>query len=201
MNSPDRLVQLLSLTREPFPASRKVYASGALHPELQVPMREVQLSNGECVTLYDTSGPYTEPEAQIDVRRGLPALRAPWIEKRGDTEVYEGRSHQSLDDGGRLGERDAPGIAALRSQASGLQRSPRRAKAGANVSQMHYARKGIITPEMEYIAIRENGRREWMAQYLGDSERAQPFIESEQHHPRWRSDSRNSPTTFMPPQR
>ncbi len=173
MNAPDKFAQLLSLTREPFPASRKVHVAGTLHPQLRVPMREVSLSNGESATLYDTSGPYTEPGAQIDVRRGLPALRAAWIAERGDTEVYAGRVHQSLDDGTRHEEREAQRIAALRTEASGLQRSPRRAKAGANVSQMHYARRGIITPEMEYIAIRENGKREWMAQYLSHGERAQ----------------------------
>src|ERR1035437_5839949 len=173
MNAPDKFAQLLSLTREPFPASHKVHVAGTLHPLLRVPMREVNLSNGECVTLYDTSGPYTEPTAQIDVRRGLPALRAAWIAERGDTELYTGRVHQSLDDGTQHEEREAQRIAALRTQASGLQRTPRRAKAGVNVSQMHYARRGIITPEMEYIAIRENGRREWMAQYLSHGERAQ----------------------------
>src|SRR5659263_142822 len=82
MNAPDKLAQLLSLTREPFPASHKVYASGQLHPQLRVPMRDVHLSNGEIATLYDTSGPYTDPSAEIDVRRGLPALRNVWIEAR-----------------------------------------------------------------------------------------------------------------------
>jgi phosphomethylpyrimidine synthase len=169
MNAPDKLAQLLTLTREPFPASRKIYVPGQLHPQLQVPMREVALSNGESATLYDTSGPYTEPEALIDVRRGLPALRAPWIQARGDTELYTGRERKALDDGTKHEDREAQRIAALRAEAAGLQRQPRRAKAGANVTQMHYARKGIITQEMEFIAIRENGKREWMAEYLGDN--------------------------------
>lgn len=179
MNAPDKFAELLSLTREPFPASRKIYVPGAVHPGIRVPMREVSLSNGESATLYDTSGPYTDPGADIDVRRGLEALRTPWIEARGDTETYTGRTAQAVDDGTRREDRNDPSdpeaqrIAALRAQAAGLQRTPRRAKAGANVSQMHYARRGIITPEMEYIALRENTKREWMAEYLGDAERAQ----------------------------
>src|SRR5450759_4208128 len=173
MNAPDKLAQLLSLTREPFPASHKVYASGQLHPQLRVPMRDVHLSNGEIATLYDTSGPYTDPNAEIDVRRGLPALRNAWIEARQDTETYAGRAHRGFDDGTRHDEREAERIAALRAESAALQRTPRRAGAGANVTQMHYARQGIITPEMEFVALRENGKREWMAQYLNDAEREQ----------------------------
>ena len=207
MNAPDKFAQLLSLTREPFPASRKIYVPGQVHGDIRVPMREVALSNGESATLYDTSGPYTDPTADIDVRRGLQALRAPWIEARGDTEIYTGRAAQAVDDGvrragqphastvhsggsegresasvGARGSRhdrtdptdpEVQRIAALRAQAAGLQRTPRRARAGANVSQMHYARRGIITPEMEYIALRENSKREWMAEYLSDAERNQ----------------------------
>ncbi|MDP3618733.1 MAG: phosphomethylpyrimidine synthase ThiC, partial [Ramlibacter sp.] len=173
MNAPDKLAQLLSLTREPFPASRKIHAPGTLYPQLRVPMREVTLSNGESATLYDTSGPYTEPQVDLDVRRGLPDLRTPWIEARGDTEQYTGRERKALDDGTKHEEREAQRIAALRAEAAALQRQPRRAKVGSNVSQMHYARRGIITPEMEFVAIRENGKREWMAEYLSDPERAQ----------------------------
>ncbi|MDF2465823.1 MAG: phosphomethylpyrimidine synthase ThiC, partial [Ramlibacter sp.] len=177
MNAPDKLAQLLSLTREPFPASRKVHVPGTLHPQLRVPMREVALSNGDSATLYDTSGPYTDPSAGIDVRRGLPALRTAWIEARGDTETYDGRERKAVDDGTKHEEREAQRIAALRSEAASLQRQPRRARAGGNVTQMHYARRGIVTPEMEFVSIRENGRREWMAEYLGNNainnERAQ----------------------------
>ncbi|MGZ5195568.1 MAG: phosphomethylpyrimidine synthase ThiC, partial [Ramlibacter sp.] len=169
MNAPDKLAQLLTLTREPFPASHKVYVPGRLHPDLRVPMREVALSNGESATLYDTSGPYTEPDTVIDVRRGLPALRTSWIESRGDTELYTGRERKALDDGTKHEDREAQRIAALRAEAAALQRQPRRAKSGGNVTQMHYARKGIVTPEMEFIAIRENGKREWMAEFLGDT--------------------------------
>ena len=173
MNAPDKLAQLLALTREPFPASSKVYLPGQLHPGIRIPMREVKLTNGEAVTLYDTSGPYTDVTADIDVRKGLADLRAAWVASRGDTDAYEGRVRKALDDGTKSEERDAQRIAALRAEAAGLQRTPRRAKAGGNVTQMHYARRGIVTPEMEFVALRENGRREWMAEYLADGEKNQ----------------------------
>ncbi|MEK8029610.1 phosphomethylpyrimidine synthase ThiC [Ideonella sp. DXS29W] len=172
MNAPERLEELLSLTRAPFPASRKIHLTGS-REDLRVPLREVSLTNGETVTLYDTSGPYTDPFVAIDVRRGLPASRSPWIGERGDTEPYPGRAHQALDDGARHVDRAADTLAALRAEAAALQRPPRRAKQGANVTQMHYARRGIVTPEMEFVALRENGRREWMAQYLADAKREQ----------------------------
>ena len=170
MNAPDKLQQLLSLTREPFPQSRKVYVPGA-QPGVQVPMREIALTNGETVTVYDTSGPYTNPAADINIRQGLAPVRNEWVAARGDTERYEGRSRVALDDGGKHGEVADARIEALRAEAAGLQRQPLRAKAGRNVTQMHYARQGIVTPEMEYIAIRENGKREWMKEYLGSAER------------------------------
>ena len=90
MNAPDKLQQMLSLTREPFPQSRKVHLPGT-QPGVQVPMREIALTNGETVTVYDTSGPYTDPAARIDIRRGLTPVRTAWIEARGDTETYTGR--------------------------------------------------------------------------------------------------------------
>jgi phosphomethylpyrimidine synthase len=170
MNAPDKLQQLLTLTREPFPQSRKVHVPGAL-PGVQVPMREIALTNGETVTVYDTSGPYTDPAADINIRQGLKPVRSEWVAARGDTESYIGRSRVALDDGGKHGEVADARIEALRAEAAGLQRQPLRAKAGQNVTQMHYARQGIVTPEMEYIAIRENGKREWMKEYLGDAER------------------------------
>ncbi|MGB4060874.1 MAG: phosphomethylpyrimidine synthase ThiC [Burkholderiaceae bacterium] len=180
MNAPDKFAQLLTLTREPFPASTKVHETGRLHPQLKVPMREVRLTNGDSVSLYDTSGPYTDPAATIDVRRGLPDLRGPWLAQRADTEPYAGRDALALDDGhrrdGNAADPEVQRIAALRAEAAALQRQPRRAKAGGNVTQMHYARKGIVTPEMEYVAIRENSRTEqannWAEQYLADPERA-----------------------------
>ncbi len=172
MNAPDKipaapdLAPQPALTREPFPASRKAWIVGS-REDLRVPVREVSLSNGEAVTLYDTSGPYTDPAAEIDVRKGLPDVRTPWIDARADTERYVGRAPQALDDGSR----DAERLASLRAAAEALQRAPRRARAGGNVSQMHYARRGIVTPEMEFVALRENGRREWTREYLADASR------------------------------
>lgn len=171
MNAPDKFTSLLSLTREPFPASHKCVIAGS-RPDLFVPVRDVRLSNGETVSLYDTSGPYTDPKVEIDVRRGLPDVRGAWIAERGDTESYPGRTHHALDDGAKNEDRDAQRLAELRAGASALQRTPRRARAGGNVTQMHYARRGIVTPEMEYVALRENGKREWMAEYLANEERA-----------------------------
>jgi phosphomethylpyrimidine synthase len=174
MNAPDKIphdfAATLALTREPFPASRKVYLEGT-RADLCVPMREVALTNGEIVTLYDTSGPYTDPQVEIDVRRGLPEVRGGWIGERADTECYDGRGRQAIDDGVKGDDRAR--IEALRAEAAALQRRPRRALPGGNVTQMHYARRGIVTPEMEYVALRENGRREWMREYLADGEREQ----------------------------
>ncbi len=140
-----------TITREPLPASKKIHVSHPRLADIRVPMREIALTNGETARLYDTSGPYTDPAATIDVRRGLANLRTPWLDAREDSERYQGRAVKPSDDGVR-------GIATLFNP--DLQRTPRRAKSGANVSQMHYARRGIITPEMEYIAVRENQGRE-----------------------------------------
>lgn len=175
MNAPDKnaaaaldLTEQLALTRTPFPASRKAHIVGS-RPDIRVPVREVTLTNGECVTLYDTSGPYTDPQVDIDVKRGLPDLRSAWIDARNDTERYDGRAPQAVDDGVRA--EDAERMQALRQAAAALQRTPRRARAGGNVTQMHYARRGIVTPEMEFVALRENGKREWMREYLADASR------------------------------
>ena len=169
------LDQLLTLTREPFPSSTKIHLAGDVHKDIRVPMREVLLTNGERVSLYDTSGPYTDPAAKIDVRKGLPDVRGSWINQRGDTEQYEGRIRQAIDDGLRravdANDPEAARMEQLRQEAAALQRPPRRAKSGMNVSQMHYAKRGIITPEMEYVAIRENANSAWAAEYLGDSEK------------------------------
>ncbi|MBN9410918.1 MAG: phosphomethylpyrimidine synthase ThiC [Burkholderiales bacterium] len=170
MNAPDPFPHLLARAREPFPASTKGWLNGA-QPGVRVPVRDIALTNGEIVSVYDTSGPYTDPGATIDVRRGLASVRGDWIEARGDTEIYAGRPHVALDDGRR--SEGADRLAALRAGAAALQRTPRRAKAGANVTQMHYARRGLVTPEMEYVALRENGRREWMEPYLRDAAREQ----------------------------
>ncbi|WP_206996801.1 phosphomethylpyrimidine synthase ThiC [Trinickia mobilis] len=148
----------------PLPNSRKVYVSGS-RPDIQVPMREITQADtptafgGEKnppIYVYDTSGPYSDPKNQIDVRRGLPALRENWIDERGDTETLPGLTSQ-------YGRERAADPATAQLRFPGLHRTPRQAKSGANVTQMHYARRGIITPEMEFIAIRENQRR---AEYL-----------------------------------
>ena len=170
--SPDAAAEFhdrLAASRAPLPASTKTHEAGVLHPQLRVPLREIALTNGERIAVYDTSGPYTDPAVTTDVRRGLPATRAAWVESRGDTEAYTGRPIQLFDDG----LREAAQQQALRAQSAALNRTPRRAKSGANVTQMHYARRGIVTAEMEYVAIRENGRRAWMHEYLADSEREQ----------------------------
>ncbi|MEY3410992.1 MAG: hydroxymethylpyrimidine moiety synthesis in thiamine biosynthesis [Pseudomonadota bacterium] len=153
-------------TKQPFTNSRKVYIQGS-RPDIQVPFREISLSDTPSafgaeknppVMVYDTSGPYTDPKVKIDIRNGLPALRAKWIEERNDTEQLDGPSSAF-----GVERQNDPELAEMRFN---LSRKPRRAKAGMNVSQMHYARKGIITPEMEYIAIRENQRRENMSDLL-----------------------------------
>ena len=143
-----------------LPNSRKIYVRGS-RPDIRVPMREISQSDTPAsfgaeknppVYVYDTSGPYTDPTVKIDIRSGLPALRASWIAERNDTEELAGpTSAYGIE---RLND---PKLAELRFN---LHRKPRRAKTGKNVTQMHYARQGIITPEMEYIAIRENLRRQ-----------------------------------------
>jgi phosphomethylpyrimidine synthase len=144
---------------QPLPNSRKIYVEGS-RPDIRVPMREITQSDTPAsfgaeknppIYVYDTSGPYTDPAVKIDIRSGLTALRAAWIAERDDTEELSGPSSQYGVE--RLND---PKLADLRFN---LHRKPRRAKAGKNVSQMHYAKKGIVTPEMEYIAIRENLRR------------------------------------------
>ena len=162
-------------TTLPFANSRKVYVQGS-RPDIQVPFREISLSDTPSsfgaeknppVMVYDTSGPYTDPAIAIDIRSGLPALRAKWIEERNDTELLNGPSSTF----GQARKTD-PELAEMRFN---LLRLPRRAKKGMNVSQMHYARKGIITPEMEYIAIRENQRRENMSELLQTQHKGHDF--------------------------
>jgi phosphomethylpyrimidine synthase len=125
----------------------KVYLRGT-RADLRVPMREVPLSDGGAVVLYDTSGPYTDPDYDADVRRGLPVLRAAWIAERGDTTPYIGRAVRPEDDGRRSGD-------PLRNAAAFPERSPRRASGSGAVTQRAYARRGEITPEMEFVALRE----------------------------------------------
>jgi phosphomethylpyrimidine synthase len=174
---------------QPLPRSRKMYVEGK-QPGVRVPMREISQTDTPAafgaeknppVYVYDTSGPYTDPSVRIDIRSGLAALRARWIEARGDTELLAGPTSQY----GRERLADTK-LAQLRFD---LKRAPRRAKAGMNVTQMHYARRGIVTPEMEFIAIRENLRRreyleelrstgpvgQRMAELLGRQHRGQSF--------------------------
>jgi phosphomethylpyrimidine synthase len=137
-----------STTGTPFPGSRKTYLPGS-RPDLRVPMREVVLSTGDSVVLYDTSGPYTDPELRTDIRLGLPPLRKEWIEERQDTEAYDGRPVQPVDNGLKAHDhRDLDSVFATT-------RQPRRAVAGATVTQLAYAKAGTITPEVEFVALRE----------------------------------------------
>ena len=152
-----KAAELSADVRQPFPSSQKIFVEG--RAGVRVPMREIALSPtrtsqglepNASVTVYDTSGPYTDPEARIDLLVGLPALRAAWIEARADSETLADLSS----DFGRRRAND-PKTAHLRFRQV---HAPRRARAGGNVSQMHYARRGIVTPEMEFVAIRENAR-------------------------------------------
>lgn len=143
-----------------FEGSKKVYVEGS-RPDILVPMREIALSpttgsfgeeENTPVRVYDTSGPYTDPAYKVDITKGLPALRSAWIKERGDVEEYEGRTIKPEDNGFR--KADDPRM--NDNVFPNLSRKPLRAKKGKNVTQLHYARKGIITPEMEFVAIREN---------------------------------------------
>ena len=158
-----------------LPNSRKVYVQGS-RPDIQVPMREITQSDTPAamgaeknppIFVYDTSGPYTDPAVKIDIRSGLAPLREPWITERNDTELLPDLTSE-------YGRRRAvdPKLAELRFN---LKRHPRCAKTGMNVSQMHYARKGIITPEMEYIAIRENQRRDGLSELITRQHPGQSF--------------------------
>jgi phosphomethylpyrimidine synthase len=131
-----------------FPGSTKTYLQGS-RPDLRVPMREVALSTGDSVVLYDTSGPYTDPTLKTDIRLGLPALREAWIAERGDTEEYDGREVRPVDNG--LKSHDHRNLDSVFAQT----RRPRKALAGKTVTQLAYARRGEITPEMEFVAVRE----------------------------------------------
>ena len=146
---------------KPLPNSRKIYVEGS-RPDIQVPMREIAQADtptgmgGEKnppIFVYDCSGPYSDPQAKIDIRNGLPALRARWIAERGDSEELS----QFSSEFGRIRAADKA-LDELRFP--GLHRKPLRAKPSQNVTQIHYARQGIITPEMEFIAIRENNNRD-----------------------------------------
>ena len=164
MNAPDQFfardAHVDEAAVKPLPNSRKIYVEGS-RADIRVPMREIAQSDTPAsfgleknppLVVYDTSGPYTDPEAKIDIRSGLVPLRGPWIEERGDTMALSELS--SAYGRGRLADTELAGMR------FDLHRKPRRAKPGCNVSQMHYARRGIVTPEMEFIAIREILKRE-----------------------------------------
>ncbi len=171
----------VNISTDPIsPKSKKVYVSGTIHSDIKVPFREISLSASTTVNgngngyhieqdessliVYDTSGPYTDPDAKIDIREGLDPIRLPWIIGRGDVEYYDGRKIEPKDDGYREGENP------------NTERFPKtrdrvlRAKSGQNVSQMYYAKRGIITPEMEFSSIRENQKRK---QWVENEEREQ----------------------------
>ena len=160
---------------QPLPKSRKVYVEGS-RSDLRVPMREITQSETSAsfgsevnpsLVVYDTSGPYSDPDVAIDIRSGLAPWRARWIAERNDTDELAGPSSRFGVD--RLND---PKLAELRFN---LRRTPRRAKVGANVSQMHYARRGVVTPEMEFIAIRENQRVEGLPDVLRRQHPGQSF--------------------------
>src|SRR3954470_20430469 len=150
---PDTALKNFHISTGPLPASRKIYVPGDLHPEIRVAMREISLTEGSGeppLRVYDPSGPYSDPKVAIDLDRGLPRLRDKWIRGRGDVEEYEGRAVQPIDDG--LTDRDHANLR----QFPDSGRKPLRAKPGRAATQLAYARAGIVTPEMEYIAAREN---------------------------------------------
>jgi phosphomethylpyrimidine synthase len=144
-----------TVTTGALPASRKIHIAGDEHPHIRVPMREIALhpTSGEPpVVVYDASGPYTDPNHIVAIESGLPRLREAWVAARADTEGYEGRHIRPEDNGFATGERLTPEFP--------VRNHPRRATDGKAVTQLAYARAGIVTPEMEFIAIRENlGRK------------------------------------------
>jgi phosphomethylpyrimidine synthase len=155
------------VTRHPFPNSKKIYVAGKIYPQIRVAMREISLSDttdsltkkkipNEPVTVYDTSGPYTDANKKIDIHAGIERIRENWIKDRGDVEQLDGFSSEYCNE--RLNDKS------LDHMRFSLLKKPLRAKKGHNVTQLHYAKKGIITPEMEYIAIRENQRIDEMTE-------------------------------------
>ncbi|REJ21452.1 MAG: phosphomethylpyrimidine synthase ThiC [Bacillaceae bacterium] len=163
-----------------FPASKKIYVTGS-RPDIRVPMREIQLTptkteagtfENEPVKVYDTSGPYTDPDFQADIHKGLPAVRKQWILDRHDVVEYDGRQVKPEDNGFRNWEDH--------NIATPFHRKPFKAKKGAVVTQMHYAKKGIITPEMEFVAIRENMDPEFVRQEVAAG---RAIIPSNINHP------------------
>ncbi|MEP3838216.1 MAG: phosphomethylpyrimidine synthase ThiC [Algibacter sp.] len=167
MKKKDTAPQQNGVTRNPFPNSKKIYVSGTLHPQIKVAMREIYLSDtkdsmtgkltqNEPVTVYDTSGPYTDSEKEINIHNGLERIREAWINERGDVETLNEFTSTYCNE--RLNN------ASLDDLRFNLKHKPKRGVKGKNVTQLHYAKQGIITPEMEYIAIRENQRIDEMTE-------------------------------------
>ncbi|SEB79839.1 hydroxymethylpyrimidine synthase [Tenacibaculum sp. MAR_2009_124] len=161
MKKKDTAPKQNGVTRNPFPNSKKIYVPGKIHPHIKVAMREIELhdtvdsitkkrTQNESVTVYDTSGPYTDPNMEINVHNGLERIREQWIIDRGDVEELSKFTSEYCNE--RLNDEKLDHLR------FNLKHKAKRAKKGKNVSQMHYAKKGIITPEMEYVAIRENQR-------------------------------------------
>jgi phosphomethylpyrimidine synthase len=204
--------KFLRAVRKPFPNAQKVHVEGS-RSDIRVAMREItqaptrdfqgQMHDNPPLRVYDTSGPYTDPAAKIDIRAGLQPLRQRWIEHRNDTETYTGRDVQPRDNGYLTA-----GHAEFASQREtkgrldpfpGLKRAVRRSASGRNVSQMHYARKGIVTPEMEYIAIRETlGRQNASAAELPPS--ARPRTDLRHQHPGQSFGARINTRTVITPE-
>ena len=144
-----------------FPASQRIYIQGKLYPSIRVALREVSTKDGARTRVYDTRGPWADPQQVCDPRQGLPPLRLQWILDRNDTVEYEGRAVRPEDNGYLSFKHAAQSQGRVRLESfPGLKRAPRKAARGGAVSQLTYARRGIITPEMEFIAIRENLGRE-----------------------------------------
>jgi phosphomethylpyrimidine synthase len=162
----------LKVTTGPIRGSKKIHVPAQGNPDVKVAMREIHLepSSGEPpVRVYDTSGPYTDPQARIDIMAGLPQLRRDWIMGRGDVEEYQGRNVKP-EDNGQLGPDRSGGVDPFPHPVSRPLRAAGGIGAGGNVSQMHYARQGIITPEMIYVAERENLGRARLASYVRDGQ-------------------------------
>ena len=167
MKNKDTAPKKGGITRNPFPNSKKIYVSGKIHPQIKVAMREIELSDtldsmtknktpNQPVTVYDTSGPYTDPNKQIDIHSGIERIRESWILQRNNVDQLDAYSSTYCNQ--RLNDKS------LDHMRFKLLKKPLRAKKGENVTQLHYAKQGIITPEMEYIAIRENQRIDEMTQ-------------------------------------
>src|SRR6185436_12521438 len=168
------------MTDYQFPKSHRIYKQGS-RADLRVPLREIQTS--EPIAIYDTSGPWGDPEISCDVRDGLAALRRNWVVERADVAEYEGRKVDPLDNGYRSSDEELYARVKARGRLEefpGLRRSPLRARSGHRVTQMHYARRGLVTPEMEFIAIRESLDPDFVRQEVA---RGRAIIPANINHP------------------